>query len=289
VAKRGKTRGKKELDAFERCARDRLEPGFGPLRDIDPGGGSVPLHDFEADLPGGLVAAIEVTSDTEPERQALDSAAGRFFSSFTLPGSGCRWLVTPGAGADMRRVSSGDLRLLLSDMEAQGRRAVDRRGDYRDPFVQRLRSLRIESVFAWVTGTGEGTVTAGSGVSVGWGWDGVTIGAWLGGFLASPRRVSKLEKLGRAQVAERHLVVVLDPRTQAGLSISSGLTDWALPGAADVVLPSFVPPEPLTGMWLVPMVRGWLGLGWRHGVGWAVLKSQEGSWGMVTCSAVPAA
>jgi hypothetical protein len=67
-------RGKKEPDMFERCARDRLEPVLGLLRQIDPGGGPVPLHDFEADLPGGLVAAVEVTSVTEPKRQALDQS-----------------------------------------------------------------------------------------------------------------------------------------------------------------------------------------------------------------------
>ena len=35
------------------------EPILGTLREIDPGGGPRPLHDFEADLPGGGIAAIE--------------------------------------------------------------------------------------------------------------------------------------------------------------------------------------------------------------------------------------
>src|ERR1022692_334352 len=109
--------GMKELDIFERCAGDRLEPVLGALRQIDPGGGPVPLHDFEADLLGGLVAAVEVTSVTEPKRQALDSSAERFFSSFTLPGSALRWLVTPGARADLKKLRSGDLSQFLSEME----------------------------------------------------------------------------------------------------------------------------------------------------------------------------
>jgi hypothetical protein len=277
--------GMKELDIFERCAGDRLGPVLGALRQIDPGGGPVPLHDFEADLLGGLVAAVEVTSVTEPKRQALDSSAERFFSSFTLPGSALRWLVTPGARADLKKLRSGDLSQFLSEMETHGLRALNCRGNYLDPFVQRMRGLRIESVYSWPTGSHAGTVSHGSGFYGAWGWDGAATDAWLVGFLASKQGAGKLDKLGRADAAERHLVVVLDSRTQAGLGISSGLTDWTLPGAVEAVLPSIVPPQPLTGMWLVPMVRDWLGLGWTRGVGWSVLKGQEGSWGMVTCAA----
>ena len=167
-----KKRGKKELDVFERCARDRLEPVLGPLREIDPGGGPVPLHDFEADLPDGLVAAVEVTSETEPKRQALDSSAMRFFSAFTLPGSGLRWLVSLDTRADLKKLSAGELRQFLSDMEAQGRRTVNCRGDYRDPFVQRIRALRIESVYSWPAGSHAGAVNGDSGACGGWGWDG---------------------------------------------------------------------------------------------------------------------
>ena len=280
-----KKRGKKELDVFERCARDRLEPVLGPLREIDPGGGPVPLHDFEADLPDGLVAAVEVTSETEPKRQALDSSAMRFFSAFTLPGSGLRWLVSLDTRADLKKLSGRELRQFLSDMEAQGRRTVNCRGDYRDPFVQRIRALRIESVYSWPAGSHAGAVNGDSGACGGWGWDGAATGTWLGGFFASRQGVSKLDKLGRANAAERHLVVVLGSHSQAGLGISTGLTDWTLPGAADTVLPPVIPPEPLTGMWLVPMVRDWLGLGWKRDAGWSILKCREGSWGMVTRSA----
>jgi hypothetical protein len=280
-----KKRGKQELDVFERCARDRLEPVLGPLREIDPGGGPVPLHDFEADLPDGLVAAVEVTSETEPKRQALDSSAMRFFSAFTLPGSGLRWLVSLDTRADLKKLSARELRQFLSDMEAQGRRTVNCRGDYRDPFVQRIRALRIESVYSWPAGSHAGAVNGDSGACGGWGWDGAATGTWLGGFFASRQGVSKLHKLGRANAAERHLVVVLDSHSQAGLGISTGLTDWTLPGTADTVLPSVIPPEPLTGMWLVPMVRDWLGLGWKRDAGWSILKCREGAWGMVTLSA----
>ena len=126
-------------------------------------------------------------------------------------------------------------------MEAQGRRTVNCRGDYRDPFVQRIRALRIESVYFWPAGSRAGAVNGDSGACGGWGWDGAATGTWLGGFFASRQGVSKLDKLGRANAAERHLVVVLVRDSQAGLGISTGLTDWTLPGAADTVLPSVIP------------------------------------------------
>jgi hypothetical protein len=284
-----KRRSKREADLYERCARARLEPILGPLRDIDPGGGPQGLHDFEADLPGGFVAAIEVTSEVERRQRELESLTERRFSAFTLPGSGWRWLVALDAGARVKDISSGDLRLLLYDMEKQGRRDVHCRGDYRDPLVQRLRGLRIESVYSWAAGARAGTVVVGPGVYGGWGWAGAATDAWLGDFLASLQGANKLQKLGRANATGRHLVIMLDPRSQAGMCIPVGLTDWRVPGAGDAVLPSFAPPEPLTNMWLIPMVAAWLGLSWTRDRGWAVLDRQAGPSGRVTDPAIPTA
>ena len=50
-----------DLDMYEVYAEDRLTPLLGPLRRIDRPGGPSGLHDFEADLPNGSVAALEVT------------------------------------------------------------------------------------------------------------------------------------------------------------------------------------------------------------------------------------
>jgi hypothetical protein len=268
-------RSKRELDPYERCAHDRLEPIFGALRQIDPGGGPDSLHDFEADLPGDLIAAIEVTSEVESERLALESSAGRHLSSLTLPDSGRRWLVELNAGANAKAIIP-DLRRLLSDIERDGRQSVNWQGDYQDPFVQRLRDLKIELVYSWVTEAGPGIVRVGPGVYGGWGWGGAATDVWLADFLASQRGVKKLEKLGRATNAtERHLVVVLHPWSQAGLCIPVGLTDLGEPGAAGSVLPSLVPPDPLSGVWLIPMVTDWHGLRWVRGSGWAVLAGVE--------------
>ena len=48
------------------------------------------------------------------------------------------------------------------------------------------------------------------------------IDQWLGDFLASDQGINKLNKLGRAQVAERHLVIVLDSFSPAGMGIPLG-------------------------------------------------------------------
>jgi len=50
--------GRQGPDPYEDLARQRLEPILGPLREIDPGGGPQPLHDFEATLPEGMFAAL---------------------------------------------------------------------------------------------------------------------------------------------------------------------------------------------------------------------------------------
>jgi hypothetical protein len=89
--------------------------------------------------------------------------------------------------------------------------------------------------------------------------------------VGSQLAANKLQKLGRTSAAERHLAIVLDPRSQAGLCIPIGLTDLLGPGAAGAALPPFVSPDPLTSVWLIPMVAGWLGLSWTLSSGWAVL------------------
>jgi hypothetical protein len=276
-----KRRDRKELDVYERCARALLEPVLGPLKEIDPGGGAVPLHDFEAELPGGLVAAIEVTSDVVRAEVELDVAARRRFSSLTLPGSARRWLVAPASDARVNDMKTGDLRLLMYEMEKQGRWGVHRHGDYRDAIVRRLRELRVESVYSWVPAGGRvaGIVMVDSRIYGGWGWNGAATGEWLGTFLDSEQGGNKLGKLDRASAAERHLVVVLDPRSPAGLCLPVGLTDLQGPGEVDAALAGFVPPQPLTHLWLLPMVADWLGLTWVRDEGWAVWRVQPASLG----------
>lgn len=244
-----------DLDQYEAWAHDRLTPLLGPLRRTDQRDGRAGLHDFEADLPNGSVAALEVTGEVDAQRLALASAAERRLSSVALPDSELFWLVGLAADARVNTIKPEKLRRVLSDLEASGRRSAHSIGDYHDPFVARLRALGIESVYAMRAKAGsEGKVTVQAGTYGGWGWDGATTDRWLAEFLASAQGINKVSKLARAHAAERHLVIVLDPVSPAGMGIPLALTARHERAAADYGLPSFTPPEPLTHLWLLPAI-----------------------------------
>ena len=229
------------------------------------------MHDFEADGPAGPVAAIEVTSVVEPKRLSVESEIReRGLSSFRLPGLAWRWSVHLSDTARVWVASRPDeLRPLLSDLEARGIRYAHDRGDYRDPVVQALRGLGIAAVYRLSTNRGGGVVM-GADAYGGFEWGGPAIDAWLDEFLPSDLVVRKLKKLGRAQQAERHLVIVLDSFSQPGMSIPLKLSSRHEEGAAVYVMPSCEPPDPLSDLWLLPMV-GCEGLRWTRGSEWAVL------------------
>jgi hypothetical protein len=73
------------LNEHELWARDHLEPLLGSLRVIDKEGGPPGLHDFKADLPSALVAALEVTSEVESTASAWRPRSG----SVDCPGIPC--------------------------------------------------------------------------------------------------------------------------------------------------------------------------------------------------------
>lgn len=267
-------RGGRRLNPYEQWARQRLEPVLGTLREIDPGGGPRPLHDFEADLPGGAVAAIEVTGQVDAKRLEQAVSAQRRFPGLTLPDSKLAWQVALEPQAHVNDIRSADVRLLLHDMEVKGLRTAHSVGDYRDPFVERLKALGIESLYAFTARPGrEGVVRVGPGTYSSRGWNGADIDAWLGSFLTSREGANKLGKLGRAaSAAERHLVIVLDSFSRAGLGVSLSLSDRDEEGAAGAAIPSFVPADPLTHLWLIPVVEVWEGLLWTGDGGWTVLE-----------------
>jgi hypothetical protein len=143
--------GDEYLNWTERWARGRLEPVVGPLRviDVNRKGGPPGLHDFEADLPGGAIAAIEITSEVEKARLSLMASADRHLKKLRLPGSDYVWQVGLTADAKVNAIGPTTLLELLSDMEQQGRTRALNIGDYRDPFVARLGALGIESVYGF--------------------------------------------------------------------------------------------------------------------------------------------
>lgn len=262
-----------ELDFYERYAVDRLEPFVGPLRLIDrqAQGGPPGMHDFEADLPHG-VAAIEVTSEVEPRRLGLAFSAHERFGSFQAAGSALRWDIQFAPNARVSKVTDGQLRRLLRDMEAEGLHSASSLGTWGNPYTRRLRELRIESVYAWAPQDPgrRGTVIAHPGMYSGWGWDSPQLDAWLSDLLASEQGQGKVTKLGRAQHAtERHLVIMIDPFSPAGIGVPVGLIDE--PGTEATLLPSITPPDPLTSLWAMPTDRSWKGLRWDEHSGWAVL------------------
>lgn len=263
-----------DLDPYEVYARDRLTPLLGPLRRIDRRGGPPGLHDFEADLPAGSVAALEVTSEVDNQRLDLAASTERHLSSITLPDSELLWLVGLAATARVNAIRH-DLRRLLAELEASGRSSAHNIGDYHDPFVARLRALGIESVYARKPRAGsEGTVIVQAGTYGGWGWDGTAIDRWLDEFLASDQGKNKLSKLGRAHAAERHLVIVVDPFSPAGMGIPLGLTARYERGPTDYAVPSLMALEPLTHLWLLAAFTvTHEALHWTRDGGWAILDA----------------
>jgi hypothetical protein len=269
--------GDEHLNWTERWARGRLEPVLGPLRVIDRKGGPEGLHDLEADLDGGAVAAIEITSEVEQARLSLMASAERRLSGVRLPGSNYVWQVGLTADAQVKAINLADLLKLLSDMEQEGQLRALNIGEYRDPFVARLGALGIESVYGFNAKPGrEGIVRVAAGSYVGREWDQSAIDTWLHNFLTSSTGRNKLAKLARATHAtERHLVIVVEPFSPAGMGISLGLSDRDEEGAADDAMPSLVPPEPLTHLWLLPLMGTGEALCWTRPSGWAVTNPGE--------------
>ena len=58
----------------------------------------------------------------------------------------------------------------------------------------------------------------------GFGWDGPTVDAWLRTFLDSRRGSKKLDQLVAVDASQRHLVIVLDSFSEAGVGIPLALT-----------------------------------------------------------------
>jgi len=269
------------LDDYERWARDCLEPSLGTLRVIDRKGGPPGRHDFEAGLPAGLAAAIEVTSTVEPHRLGVESELEQQdLSRLQLPGLTARWAVLLADSARVKVATNrGTLRHLLSELEANGSQYVHDIGDYLDPVTKRLRALGIASVYRLSTEQ-QGTVYISTGAYGGIGWDGTAIDAWLEEFVASEQGVNKLGKLSRAQAAERHLAIVLDLISQPGIGISLALRARYDRGAANYALPSFAPPQPMTHLWLLPMMQSREKLRWSRERGWAFLAGEPGDAGV---------
>ena len=209
-----------DLDPYERYARRLLTPVLGPLRIIDVrGSGKEGLHDFEADLADGSVAALEVTSTANGIRNSLAQEIRRRLSNIKKVGSAFVWTVSLQEGARVKQVTPDRIFSILEYMENAGIRDSHKLGDWLHPVVAQLRDLGIWSIHAIESPHGnEGAVYVLPAPYGGWGWDSQGIDDWLDDLIRSRKGRNKINKLGRAPAAERHLVVVLDPTSQEGLS-----------------------------------------------------------------------
>jgi hypothetical protein len=255
-----------ELDSYERWARAWLEHLLGPLQVIDRKGGPPGMHDFEGAVPGGSVMALEVTSQVAPDRRSVESEIKqRGLSSFQMPGLASLWAVRLTDDARVKDISRHreELGQLLADLEADGALSMSS--------TPPMRALGIASVFR--LSKQSAGVMIWTDAYGGFAWQGLVIDAWLAHFLTSPQGVNKLEKLRRARASERYLVIVVDSFSQPGIGITLGLSSRQDSGASEYVMPSFIPLEPLTHIWLLPMVQDWEGLRWTRDHGWMILPA----------------
>jgi hypothetical protein len=255
-----------ELDPYERWARTWLEHLLGPLQVIDRKGGTPGMHDFEGTLSRGSVMALEVTSQVVPDRRSVESEIKkRGLSSFQIPGLASLWAVRLTEDARVKDISRrrGELGQLLADIEADGIQSISS--------TPPMRALGIASVFR--LSKQRAGVMIWTDAYGGFAWQGPVIDAWLARLLTSHQGVNKLEKLRRARASERHLVIVLDSFSQPGIGIPLGLSSRHDSGASEYVVPSFIPPESITHIWLLPMVQDWEGLRWTRDDGWTILPA----------------
>jgi hypothetical protein len=251
------------LSAGERWVRHRFEKALGPTSVIDrsQAGGPEGQHDLEAVLPDGRIAAIEITSEADPARLSVIAAARHHLSKVKVPGSQFWWLVQLTPQADARALSKpAGLAALLAGMEEQGESSVTTLSDYRNPWRWRLKELGIQSVHGIAGSDRRGTVSVMPDIVAGWGWVQLTADKWITDFLATKLGKDHLDKLARADAAERHLVVLLYPDTDAGLG--SAVSDD---------LPSVEPPPPLTHLWLVLPTDPAKAFCWTRSSAWAVV------------------
>src|SRR5438876_632104 len=91
--------GSDDLDIYEQWTKTAVTPVRGPLRHTDTSSAAEGTHDFEADLPDGAIAAIEVTGEVHGPRPEQGGQ--------TCTGPGCR-AAPSGRGRSRER---GGLRL----------------------------------------------------------------------------------------------------------------------------------------------------------------------------------
>ncbi|GAA1243446.1 hypothetical protein [Oryzihumus leptocrescens] len=257
----------------EAWARNRLEPFLGHLELADVPG-TTGKHDFEH-LEGETVTdAVEVTAWTDSDRSALRSALSD--QTELRINSKLSWSVSIYPLTRVEELTrSPELPELLAAAEQQGVRKLP--SAVSPELISAVARLGIEAVFAHDPAPGrEGVVRITTGTFAASGWDGPEIDKWLDDAFAGEQLARRVRKLERANADRRHLFLALDTDTSAGMGVSLALDSSFLPGAAGLAMPNFVPPTPLTDLWLWPRMPG-AGLRYSDPDGWSVVQDRSES------------
>jgi hypothetical protein len=260
-----------ELDENEAWAVIRLSPLIGPMRLVDMSGRQH-KHDFEATLPDGRFAAIEVTSETN--RVLLSTRAAiqqKDLDRVHIEGD-VSWIFSIEHDA---RVSQLQPQLvgLANRLVAAGRTEWSNLEFHSpDPIDADLRKLHVSRVQSLYT-PGDSFISVWTAAFGGWGWMGEAVDAWLTEFLTGQIGLKELEKLAASGADQKHLVVVLNVATEAGTGIPLGLIARRERGVEDYVMPAIRPPGTVTHLWLLPRSETQEGLAWSCDVGWVILPA----------------
>lgn len=220
------------------------------------------MYDLSLADAGGPFGACEITAAADPESielwNLLNGADQRWIEPSVLGG----WMVTVSPDCRAKPLKE-QLPGLLRELEQ-----ADKEGDRAD-VISRLQSLAV------VAASQGGTAFPGSiyltiqlpaeraGGAVANTGNGLL--AWLNDWLLEPKQASKLDKLDRSQLPERHLYILLPGFTSAPFSASDLLMrdDAPLPTAAPSI------PSQITHLWLMSTwnsgdIFHWCPSGWQR-------------------------
>jgi hypothetical protein len=254
----------------EKLARRRLQPYVGPLQITDVPG-TTGLPDYGLIGPGAS-GHVEVTSRPD-KRRRIQRAAIVKRRAFTVPIPG-EWTLYLHRNVDTRDVPKAPgLDKVLNAAKQAGRLIAP--GNCPLEVADLMNSLGIEGATYRDTEGTTGSVSLTGGGTGATGVQGSGVDTWLDVAIQEPTVLDHVEKLRRAGGDSRHLYIQVDSASEAGLAIAIALDASNDPGAAPSTLPTYVPPDDLTDLWIWPDCPG-PGLHFARELGWEIV--QDVSW-----------
>ena len=258
--------GSGEEKADEKLARRRLEPHLGPLEPTDvPGTSGLP--DYRLNSPG-VSGHVEVTSRPD-KRRRMQRAAVIKRPSFTVAKAG-EWTLYLHRKVDTRDLpKASELELVLDAAKRAGGLIMP--GNCPLEVAERMRSLGIEGARYRHAEGSTGSVSLTGGGTGDRGVQGDDVDTWLKSAFQESGVLDHVQKLRRAGGDSRHLYLHVDSASKTGLAIAIALDSTSHPGAALYRLPTFVPPDDLTDLWVWPDSPG-PGLHYSRARGWRIVE-----------------